>query len=154
MTGFVDIARSSLRSLAKKHAGAKHLLQSANIQLGLAQHTVAQLAPQVIRPRARKMTVAVTAYCNLRCVGCRYGRDFMPGHQLSLETVKTLLDDARPAGIETVRLYGGEPLLHPALPQMVRYAVDLGLSTYVTTNGLLLKEKIKPLYDAAARLIC
>ena len=43
MTGFVDIARSSLRSLAKKHPGAKGLLQSANIQLGLAQHTVAQL---------------------------------------------------------------------------------------------------------------
>ena len=99
------------------------------------------------------MTVAVTAYCNLRCVGRRYGRDFMPGHQLSLETVRTLLDDARPAAIETVRLYGGEPLLHPALPQMVRHAVDLGLSSYVTTKGLLLKQKIRLLYDAGLRNI-
>ncbi len=77
----------------------------------------------------------------------------MPGQQLSLETVETLLDDASSAGIETVRLYGGEPLLHPALPKMVRHAVDLGLSTYVTTNGLLLKQKIKPLYDAGLRNI-
>lgn len=99
------------------------------------------------------MTVAVTAYCNLRCIGRRCGRDFMPGHQLSLETVRTLLDDARPAAIETVRLYGGEPLLHPALPQMVRHAVDLGLSSYVTTKGLLLKQKIRLLYDAGLRNI-
>ena len=153
MTGFVDTTRSSLRSLAKKHPGAKRLLQSANIQLGLAQHTLAQFVPQVIRPRPRKMTVAITAYCNLRCIGCRYGRDFMPGQQLSLKIVKALLDDASSAGIETVRLYGGEPLLHPALPKMVRHAVDLGLSTYVTTNGLLLKQKIEALYDAGLRNI-
>ncbi len=153
MTGFIDAARSSLRSLAKQHPKAKRLLQSANVRLGLAQHTVAQFVPQVIRPRPRKMTVAVTAYCNLRCIGCRYGRDFMPGQQLSLETVKALLDDASSAGIETVRLYGGEPLLHPELPKMVRHAVDLGLSTYVTTNGLLLKQKIKTLYDAGLRNI-
>ncbi len=153
MTGFVDTTRSSLRSLAKKHPGAKRLLQSANIQLGLAQHTLAQFVPQVIWPRPRKMTVAITAYCNLRCIGCRYGRDFMPGQQLSLKIVKALLDDASSAGIETVRLYGGEPLLHPALPKMVRHAVDLGLSTYVTTNGLLLKQKIEALYDAGLRNI-
>jgi molybdenum cofactor biosynthesis enzyme MoaA len=153
MAGFIDTARSSLRSLAKDHPKAKRLLQSASIQLGLAQHTFAQFVPQMIQPRPRKMTVAITAYCNLRCIGCRYGRDFMPGQQLSLETVETLLDDAKPAGIETVRLYGGEPLLHPALPKMVRHAIDLGLSTYVTTNGLLLKQKIKPLYDAGLRNI-
>ena len=128
-------------------------LKATEAHLGLVQHTLAPFVPQVIQPHARKMTIAVTAYCNLRCVGCRYGRDFMPGQQLSLEMVKTLLDDARHAGIETVRLYGGEPLLHPALPNMVRHAVDLGLSTYVTTNGLLLKQKIKPLYDAGLRNI-
>ena len=128
-------------------------MQSANIQLGLAQHTVAQLLRKGYSA-ARPMTVAVTAYCNLRCIGRRYGRDFMPGHQLSLETVRTLLDDARPAAIQTVRLYGGEPLLHPALPQMVRHAVDLGLSSYVTTKGLLLKpKKIRLLYDAGLRNI-
>ena len=64
-----------------------------------------------------------------------------------------LLTDAKEAGIEMVRLYGGEPLLHPELPAMVQHAVSLGLSTYVTTNGLLLKQKIDRLYEAGLRTI-
>src|SRR5262249_30893409 len=50
-------------------------------------------------------------------------------------------------------LYGREPLLHPALSEMVRHSIDLGLSTYITTNGLLLKQKIATLYDAGLRNI-
>ena len=75
----------------------------------------------------------------------------MLGQQLSLDEVKGLLEDAREAGVETVRLYGGEPLLHPDLPQMVRHAVDLGLSTYVTTNGVLLRQRIDALFEAGLR---
>lgn len=153
MTRLIEATRSFLRVVAKKHPGTRPLLKSAELQLGLARHTLAQIVPQVIQPRTRKMTVAVTAYCNLRCIGCRYGRDFMPGAQLSLAMVQQLLDDAKAAGVETVRLYGGEPLLHPALHAMVRHAVDLGLATYVTTNGMLLKQKIKQLYEAGLRNI-
>jgi MoaA/NifB/PqqE/SkfB family radical SAM enzyme len=153
MTRLIDAARPWLRAFAKRHPAAKRLMQLSRTRLGLAQHTVAQLAPQIIRPCARKLTVAVTANCNLRCVGCRYGRDFMPGQQLSLAMVESLLEDAKEAGIETVRLYGGEPLLHPALPAMVRSALALGLSPYVTTNGTLLKQKIEALYEAGLRNI-
>jgi cyclic pyranopterin phosphate synthase len=153
LTGFIAAARPRLRAFAKRHPAAKRLLRFASVQVGLAQHTLAQVAPQTIRPNAKKLTVAVTAYCNLRCIGCRYGRDFMPGQQLSLAMVETLLDDARDAGINTVRFYGGEPLLHPALPAMVQHAVALGLSPYVTTNGMLLKQKIKALYKAGLRNI-
>lgn len=117
----------------------------------MAHHSAAELLPILIRPRTRKMTVAITAHCNLRCVGCRYGRDFMVGHQLSLEMMKTLLDDAKDAGIDTVRLYGGEPLLHPDLPAMVAHAKMRGLNAYVTTNGILLKQKIAQLYAAGLR---
>lgn len=153
MSELVEVMRAGLRRIAKKHAGTRNLLKSAQMQLELARHTVAHVAPRIIQPRARKMTVAVTAHCNLRCLGCRYGRDFMPSEQLSLSVVKVLLNDARRAGIETVRLYGGEPLLHPALHAMVRHAVSIGLSTYVTTNGMLLKQKIQQLYDAGLRNI-
>jgi cyclic pyranopterin phosphate synthase len=75
----------------------------------------------------------------------------MPGHQLPLEKVKELLDDAKTGGIERVRLYGGEPLLHPQLPDMIRHSVNLGLSTHINTNGILLKQKIDGLYEAGLR---
>lgn len=149
----IQAVRSLARVLAKRYDPVKRALRSTEARLGLAQHAFAQVVPSVIRPNPRKLTVAVTSYCNLRCFGCRYGRDFMPGQQLPLPLVRTLLDDAKAAGIETVRLYGGEPLLHPALPEMVRHGIKLGLSTYVTTNGLLLGQKIIPLYEAGLRNI-
>lgn len=75
----------------------------------------------------------------------------MVGKQLPLAKVRELLDDAKEAGVELVRLYGGEPLLHPHLPEMVKHAVGLGLSVYVTTNGTLLDRKIDALYEAGLR---
>ena len=111
------------------------------------------LAPILIRARPKKITIAITAKCNLQCIGCRYGRDFMVGKQLEFATVQKLLDDARSIGIETVRLYGGEPLLHPELAKMVEHSVNLGLDTYVTTNGILLGKKIDRLFKAGLRAI-
>lgn len=76
----------------------------------------------------------------------------MPGAQLSLSAVCAAVEDAKRAGVDTVRLYGGEPLLHPELPNMVRYATSLALRTYITTNGTLLGQRIDALYDAGLRL--
>lgn len=118
---------------------------------GLARHTVAHYLPSVIRPEPRDLTVAITAQCNLRCLGCRYGRDFMPQAQLPWPMVRDLLDDAHDAGFRTVRLYGGEPLLHADLPKMVEHGVRRGLHVYITTNGVLLREKVDALYAAGLR---
>ncbi len=147
--GLLDSARTAVRSVARRNPALKRALIGAQTGFGLAEHTVAQVIPAVLRPRP--LTVAVTAQCNLRCTGCRYGRHFMPGEQLSLEKMRELLDDAQACGIEHVRLYGGEPLLHRDLPAIVRHLVELGLSTYVTTNGTLLRQRFDALYDAGLR---
>jgi cyclic pyranopterin phosphate synthase len=143
--------RQGLRTASANAPALKRGLRQAELGLGLIEHTAAQLVPGVIRARPRRLTIAITAFCNLRCTGCRYGRDFMTGEQLTLREVCEILDDARAAGIELVRFYGGEPLLHPELPAMVRHALSLGLSPYVTTNGILLKQKVDALFDAGLR---
>ena len=51
--------------------------------------------------------IAVTAQCNARCIGCRYGREFMHGSQLSLTKVQEVLEDAREARFAFIRFYGG-----------------------------------------------
>jgi molybdenum cofactor biosynthesis enzyme MoaA len=43
----------------------------------------------------------------------------MPGTELDWPIVRDLLDDAQRAGVRGVRLYGGEPLLHPDLGKMI-----------------------------------
>jgi MoaA/NifB/PqqE/SkfB family radical SAM enzyme len=116
-----------------------------------ARFLVGTTIPELLKARPRKLTIAITAHCNLRCTGCRYGRDFMPGAQLPMNVVGEILDDAAEAGIRTVRLYGGEPLLHPHLPEMITYATGLGLSPYVTTNGILLGQKARQLHEAGLR---
>lgn len=110
-----------------------------------------RLVPALVRPRPYKVMVAITAGCNARCTGCRYGRDFMPGQRLGLETVEALLEDAAAAGFYSIRFYGGEPLLHRDLPRMVERCVALGMRPYVTTNGFLLDERIDELVAAGLR---
>lgn len=148
-----DALRRTVRVTVRSSPHIKRLLRRTELATGLVEHTVAQAVPGVIQPRPRRITIAITAHCNLRCVGCRYGRDFMVGEQLTLDEVKGLLNDARAAGVELVRLYGGEPLLHRDLPAMVSHSVGLGLATYITTNGLLLRQRIDALYDAGLRNI-
>jgi MoaA/NifB/PqqE/SkfB family radical SAM enzyme len=119
----------------------------------VARHSMAQVWPGLIRPDPREIFVTLTANCNLRCVGCRYGREFMSGSQLPLPIVLDLLDDTKALGLRSVRLYGGEPLLHKDLPQIVEHAVQLGLHTWLTTNGILLRQKVDALYAAGLREI-
>jgi MoaA/NifB/PqqE/SkfB family radical SAM enzyme len=140
-----------LRPFLRRHPRLKRALREADRVVHRAKHSVAGLVPGVIRPCPRHLTVAVTAACNLRCLGCRYGRDYMVGEQLALETVLRVLDDAKDAGVSQVRFYGGEPLLHPGITDMVRHATGIGLDAYVNTNGLLLRQKIDALVDAGMR---
>lgn len=140
-----------MRPVMKDRPHLKQRLVQLDGAMTRLQHSAARHFPTVVKPQPRVLTVAITARCNLRCIGCRYERDFMLGQQLPLGIVLDLLHDAEEAGFERVRLYGGEPLLHKDLPQMVQTASELGLHPYVTTNGLLLHEKIEELYNAGLR---
>ncbi|HUQ84272.1 MAG TPA: radical SAM protein [Gemmatimonadaceae bacterium] len=125
--------------------------RAADGQLERTRHAAARVLPVLIRPEPRQIHIAITARCNQRCIGCRYGRDFMTGSQLPWPVVRDLLDDAKALGIWQVRFYGGEPLLHPDLPKMIRHSVDLGLEPYVTTNGVRLAEQVDALHEAGLR---
>ena len=137
----------------RRHPSLKRLAQTAYLRADAVRHKTGIHVPRVITPVARDIFISVTANCNLRCLGCRYGRDFMPGQQLPLQTVRDLLDDAAPLGYSRVRLYGGEPLVHRDLPEMVRHCVRRGLRPWVTTNAILLKERVRELFDAGLREI-
>lgn len=116
-------------------------------------HSSALYFPWLIRPQNHKIMVAVTAHCNCKCIGCRYGRDFMPGHQMSRAMVDSLLEDAAHAGFRVIRFYGGEPLLHADLAHMIASCRRLRMKPYITTNAVILNEKIDELYDAGLREI-
>lgn len=140
------------RPYLNRHPNLKQVAVQFETNATLVKHTAAAVMPFIIKPTPRVLTVAITASCNYACTGCRYGRDFMLGQHLTLDMVRTLLDDAAASGMTTVRLYGGEPLVHPDLPEMIRHAKSVGILPYVTTNGFLLDRKIDKLYAAGLRI--
>src|SRR6266852_7017046 len=137
----------------RRQPAIRKAVQAFDTGVDTLRHSVATVLPQVIQPDPREIYITLTANCNLRCLGCRYGRDFMPGAQLPWSILNGLLEDCATFGIKNVRLYGGEPLLHKDLQRIVERAVSLGLHPWLTTNGILLKEKIDVLYSAGLRTI-
>ena len=67
--------RSELVSISRpfleRNPAIKDKVKKIDLQASRLQHRIANVAPMVIRPRPRQLTIAITAYCNLRCNGCR-----------------------------------------------------------------------------------
>ena len=131
----------------------RRILESLEVSYELLRNSIGTLIPTLITPSPRMLTVAVTAKCNLRCVGCRYGRDYMTGHELPIEMGKRLIRDAAAAGMSTVRLYGGEPLLYAGLEEMIAESIACNMIPFVSTNGRLLARRLDGLFHAGLRII-
>jgi cyclic pyranopterin phosphate synthase len=104
------------------------------------------------RPLA-SLRISVTDRCNLRCHYCMPEDEYLwlPREDvLSFEEIVRLADLLSEAGVDRVRLTGGEPLLRRDLSELVRQLAarpwirDLAL----TTNGVLLGEQAADLYRA------
>lgn len=96
-----------------------------------------------------------TSACNLRCTMC--ARNFMDEEKggeigsMKWDLFKKIIDEASKHGLPSIKLnYRGEPLLHPDLEKMVKYAKKAGIiEVQFNTNGLLLNEdRAKALIEA------
>ncbi len=141
------------RTVARKVPATAPLLKSGYRQRERIITATGGIWPGLIRAQTEKITIAITAHCNFRCMGCNYGRDFMPGAQLPLSIYEDLIEDAAAAKVPAIRLYGGEPLLHPDVVRMVEIAGEQGVGCYMTTNALILNQKIDALHGAGLRKI-
>ena len=102
------------------------------------------------------LRLSVTDRCNMRCSYCMpaEGVEKLTHDQvLSYEDLIRVSAQAVAAGIEKIRVTGGEPLVRRGiLPFLSRVAALDGLKELVlTTNGLLLKDLAQGLRDAGVR---
>ncbi|MCY1417944.1 Cyclic pyranopterin monophosphate synthase [compost metagenome] len=107
--------------------------------------------------RFRNLRVSLTSACNYACTYCvPNGKRLVAAQdELSAEAMArgvAYLIEA--AGIERLRITGGEPLVSPKLETFLREVSVLGLDDIsLTTNGQLLLRKLPVLVDAGiARL--
>jgi cyclic pyranopterin phosphate synthase len=149
----INYIRNGDRPIIKKTKKALHSIEKGRVKV---KHALAQKFPRIIKADIETISIALTSKCNLRCKGCSYGRDFMPLEHVSLEKVKEVLESMRVMNIQYVWFYGGEPSMIKSadLIEMVRYATELGLTSTLGTNGVMLDEKlIGSLYDVGLRRI-
>jgi radical SAM protein with 4Fe4S-binding SPASM domain len=80
--------------------------------------------------------------CNLKCLHCFAGEVSRQGAPLSLAELDLLFGQMAQMGSYRLGVTGGEPLLREDLFEIIDLALAHGLSPCVTTNGLLLDERM------------
>ena len=105
--------------------------------------------------RFRNLRVSLTAACNYACTYCvPDGKRLVAAQdELSAESlVRGVAYLIESAGIERLRVTGGEPLVSPKLDAFLHGVSRLGLQDIaITTNGQLLSKKLPLLLDCGIR---
>lgn len=93
----------------------------------------------------RNLRLSLTAACNYACTYCvPDGKRLLPAkHELSAEEmIRAIRLLIKVAGIDKLRITGGEPLLSPKIDAVYPAVMNLGLQDVsLTTNGQLLARK-------------
>lgn len=95
-----------------------------------------------MKPEGFEMTSAnihITDRCNYHCVFC-YSRSASPSAELTPEQWEVKIVDLRDKGLTKINVAGGEPLLYPRLPEVIRRIKAAGMTSSVVTNGSLVTE--------------
>ncbi|HET9176847.1 MAG TPA: radical SAM protein [Terriglobia bacterium] len=81
--------------------------------------------------------------CNIACLHCfnNSGPNVRTFGFLSIETIREEIECAAHAGVKEIFFTGGEPFLHPRLPEMLAFALKHAPTT-VLTNGMLINDRI------------
>src|SRR5204863_4514960 len=108
----------------------------------------------------RDLRISVTDRCNFRCVYCMpkevYGHDyrFLDRRELlTFEEITRVASTFVSAGVQKIRITGGEPLVRRDLERLIAQLAPLGADLTLTTNGSLLPQKAQVLADAGLRRI-
>jgi GTP 3',8-cyclase len=102
---------------------------------------------------ARKLRISLTDRCNMQCKYCMPQGNvhwFKEDDVLTYDEIIRLVSILAELGIEKIRLTGGEPLLRPKLENLIisLKRINAIKSVSMTTNGLLLGDKVKRLKEA------
>ncbi|MEN6343001.1 MAG: SynChlorMet cassette radical SAM/SPASM protein ScmF [Methanospirillum sp.] len=89
----------------------------------------------------RSIYLYLTPECNLACRHCwiapRFKNVRTAEQYIPLPLISSVVRQALPLGLASIKLTGGEPLLHPDVPEILALAREHGLEVNVETNGTL-----------------
>lgn len=85
------------------------------------------------------VVIEVNQTCNITCKACYKDKT---GYTKPLEQIKREIDIAvSQRNLSLMTLAGGEPTLHPELPEVIRYGASKGVQVQMLTNGYVLEDE-------------
>jgi SynChlorMet cassette radical SAM/SPASM protein ScmF len=97
-------------------------------------------------PPLTSLYLYIAGCCNLACRHCWIAPTFDPNGStdqfVKLEYVEKAIQEAKPLGLRSVKLTGGEPTLHPQFRELVALISEKGLHIIVETNGILVDDDL------------
>lgn len=95
------------------------------------------------KPKPLFIIISVTNKCPSNCSYCNIPK--REQRELTLDEIKSLLDQIVAMGTQRVGIWGGEPLIRDDIGEIIDYAVSKGLYVTLDSNGYYLPEKIEQL---------
>src|SRR4249919_3147635 len=116
--------------------------------MGISFHQALRVGSYVLKQKVRGnkryplvLMLEPLFRCNLACVGC--GKIQYPAEILKKQlTPEECFRASEECGAPIVSIAGGEPLLHPEMPEIVRGFVDRRKFVYLCTNAILLEKHL------------
>lgn len=108
-----------------------------------------------VRGAPFRLWIETASCCNLRCVMCP-NKELAASKKglMTFDLFRKVIDECRSFTSDVYLHHRGEPLLNPALFDMIAYARKAGLKTRFHTNGTLLDEdKTRRLLNAGPDLV-
>lgn len=102
------------------------------------------------------LRISLTDKCNLRCIYCmeEKGNDFFDEEEkLTKDEICKIVNGCSKLGIKKIRLTGGEPLVRKDIVELMEAINKIeGIEEiYLTTNGILLEDKVHILKKAGLK---
>ncbi len=108
--------------------------------------------PEKTVPQLRHLVILVTERCNSHCRMCSYGGETTADHhEMSTDTILSLISEAASLGCTNIILSGGEPMLRSDITELFHATCDLGIesSCALCTNGSLIDRRTASLLAEA-----
>ena len=97
-------------------------------------------------PPLTSLYLYISGACNLACRHCWIKPTFQPdeigGQQIDIAHVHKAICEAKPLGLQMVKLTGGEPMMHPQFREFVSLLDDEDLLISIETNGTLIDNDL------------
>ncbi|MBU0491992.1 MAG: radical SAM protein, partial [Chloroflexi bacterium] len=98
-------------------------------------------------PPLRAFYLYMSNSCNLACRHCWITPRYVdgkpdPGDVIDVDALRAAVQEAKPMGLGSAKLTGGEPMLHPQFIEIVDLLSEAGLGLNMETNGTLLTAEV------------